>query len=128
MDVLGFSKHQIGGLITPSYVKSQNQAQLNSLQNILVKCDITTGSYSNSQLSNIICAVTPNVSPYSTIIYTPVHPVRCPINIRRIENITITLTDQNGNDIDIGSDNGAQSPELWSVYLTIEPIEMAGLL
>ena len=127
MDILGFSKHQRGGLITPSYVKSQNQAQLNSLQNILVKCDITTGSYSNSQLSNIICAVTPNVSPYSTIIYTPVHPVRCPINIRRIENITITLTDH-GDNIDIGSDNGAQSPELWSVYLTIEPIEMAGLL
>ena len=97
MDILGFSKHQIGGLIAHGYIKSENQAQLNSLQNILVTCDITTGSYSNSQLSNIICAVTPNVSPYSTIIYTPVHPVRCPINITRIESMTITLTDQNCN-------------------------------
>ena len=40
MDILGFSKHQIGGLITPSYVKSQNQPQLNSLQNILVKLNV----------------------------------------------------------------------------------------
>ena len=128
MNISGCLKHQIGGLIAPSYVKSQNQAQLNSLQNILVKCDITTGSYSNSQLSNIICAVTPNVSPYSTIIYTPVHPVRCPINTTRIESMMFTLTDQDGDDIDIGSDTGTQSPELWSVYLTIKPIEMAGLL
>ena len=128
MDILGFSKSNIGGLISPGIVKSGYNAQLNAIQNILIKCDITTGSYSNSQLTNIISAIVPDVDSYSTIIYRPVHPVRCPINVQRIESITITLVDQDGKDLDLGTDGGILDPELWSVVLSIEEINMAGLL
>ena len=63
MPMLGFpaSSGQIGGLIIASWIKSAVAAQLNAIQNILIKCDITTGSYTNSQMSNIISVVVPNV-------------------------------------------------------------------
>ena len=128
LDMLGFSKSNIGGLISAGIIKSAYQAQLNAIQNILIKCDVTTGSYSNSQLTNIISAITPDVDSYSTIIYRPVHPVRCPINVRLIESITLTLVDQNNNDLDIGTNGGTQDPELWSVVLSIESIDTSGLL
>jgi len=125
MPMLGFpaSSGQIGGLIIASWIKSAVSAQLNAIQNILIKCDITTGSYTNSQMSNIISVVVPNVGSYSTIIYYPVHPVRCPINVARIDSITFTLVDQNGNDIDMGSNGGTESPELWSIVITISEKE-----
>ena len=109
-------------------LKSKNQAQLNSLQNILVRCDIVTGSYQNSQLSNIIACVTPDVASYSTIIYNPIHPLRLPINVDTVESMTITLVDQDGRDVDLGTDNGTLPPELFSVQLDIEPVEFARLL
>lgn len=136
MTMLGFDISQansslgytIGNYPVKASLKSKNQAQLNSLQNILIKCDIVTGSYQNSQLSNVIACVTPDVASYSTIIYSPLHPLRLPINVDTIESMTITLVDQDGKEVDLGTDNGALPPELWSVQLDISPIEMARLL
>ena len=85
---------------------SVTKAALNPLQNILIKCDIVTGSYFNTTHSTIIAVVTPDVSPYSTIIYRPVHPIRLPINVKRIDQMTITLVDQDNKDIDLGSNGG----------------------
>ena len=51
MDILGFSKHQIDGLIAPSYVKPQNQPNLNSLQDILVKSQQDHVEILNYQMS-----------------------------------------------------------------------------
>ena len=136
MKMLGFDVSQgnpllnglIGNYAVKASLKSKNQAQLNSLQNILVKCDIVSGSYQNSQLSNIIACVTPDVASYSTIIFSPYHPLRSPVNVDSIESMTITLVDQDGKEIDLGTDNGTLPPELWSVQLDISPVEMAGLL
>ena len=131
MKMLGFDVSQgnlIGNYAVKSSLKSKNQAQLNSLQNILVRCDIVTGSYQNSQLSNIIACVTPDVASYSTIIYSPVHPLRLPINVDTIESMTITLVNQDGQEIDMGTDNGTLPAELFSVQLDISPVEMARFL
>ena len=63
MTLLGFdisqkdSNSSIGNLPAAGSVKSLNQAQLNSLQNILIKCDAVTGSYLNTQESNVIASV-----------------------------------------------------------------------
>ena len=62
--MLGFDVAQstsfiFGMLPAAGSIKSVNQAQLNSLQNILIKSDIVTGSYQNSQLSNIMCCLIP---------------------------------------------------------------------
>ena len=133
MKMLGFDASQatnlvIGMLSSAGSVKSLNQAQLNSLQNILIKCDAVTGSYMNTQESNVVACVTPNVSSYSTIFYSPYHPLRLPVNKHRIDQMTISLVDQDGNEVDLGTDNGTLTPELWSVVLDIEPIEMARIL
>jgi len=125
MPMLGFptSSGVIGGLNIASWIKGAYAAQLNSLQNILIQCDIVNGGYSNTQVSNVIAVVTPNVTPYSTIIYTPYFPISCPVFKRgKIDSITITLVDQDGNDIDMGTSGGTDLPaELWSVVLTLEP-------
>ena len=107
---------------------SATKASLNPLQNILIKCDIVNGSYFNTTHSTIIAVVTPDVLPYSTIIYSPVHPLRIPINIKRIDQMTITLVDQNNKDVDMGSNGGVDIPELFSVVLSIEDIKTLGML
>ena len=109
-------------------IKSTNQAVLSSLQNILVKCDCTAGAYFNSNQSTIIASITPNVLPYHNIEYEPYHPIRCAVNKGYIENMTITLVDQDNNPIDMGSMNGTHIPNLFSMVLTIEPITMLGVL
>ena len=120
LGMLGFPASM--GVLSSSaslYYRSTNQAQLNSLQNILIKCDITGGSYVNGDQSNVIASVTPNVDSYSTISFFPIHPTRCAIFVKRIDRITLTLTDQNGVDVDMGTSQGTLEPELWSVLLTI---------
>ena len=87
-----------------------------------------SGSYQNSQLSNIIACVTPDVASYSTIIFSPYHPLRSPVNVDSIESMTITLVDQDGKEIVMGTDNGTLSPELFSVQIDIEPVYFALLL
>ena len=130
MPMIGFpaSCGVIGNLSTVSYVKSPLPATLNTIQQYLIQCDITNGSYNNANSTNIICAITPNVSPYSTIIYTPYHPIRVNVNVARIDQMTLTLVDQNNNPVDMGTSEGINQPELWSVVLAIERIDMAGLL
>ncbi len=126
MPLLGFPKSdgEIGGYNTALYDLSETQANLNTVQNYIIKCDITTGSYENSQLSNVIASVIPDVSPFSTIIYKPVLPIRCPINVKRIESITITLTSQDGDSVDFNTNGGQRDPERWSVLLSIEADEL----
>ena len=87
-----------------------------------------TGSYLNTQESNVIASVTPNTLPYSTIFYAPVHPLRLPVNKHRIDQANFTLVNQDGDEIDMGTDNGTLQPELWSIMLDIEPIETARTL
>jgi len=131
MAILGFpaSTETIGNLSAAGYVEGTQQANLNSLQNILISSDIATGSYMNSLNSNIIASVIPDVTSYSTIIYKPYHPLRLPlINIAQIDQMTITLTDQNGVILDLGTNNGNQAPEPFSILIDISPIEMANLL
>ena len=126
LPLLGFpaADGAIGEYTTASYDISNNQANLNTIQNYNIKCDITTGTYENSQLSNIIASVIPDTQPYSTIIYKPFYPIRCPINVKRIESITITLTSQTGEMVDMGTDGGLNEPEAFSVLLTIESDEL----
>ena len=129
LPMLGFTT----STVMPTYsgkltIKSTNQAVLSSLQNILVKCDCTAGAYFNSNQSTIIASITPNVLPYHNIAYEPYHPIRCSVNKGYIENMTITLVDQDNNPIDMGSMNGTHTPEAFSMVLTIEPITMLGIL
>ena len=124
MPLLGFpsSTGNIGG--SSKYTLSTNQADLNSLQSIYIKCDCVTGSYEGSRVSNVLASVIPDTAPFGTIQYRPYFPTRNEITSRRLDQITISLTDQDGKDIDMNTNNGAQLPEAWGVLLTIEAEEL----
>ena len=126
MPTLGYpaSAGIIGDMVNANYMKPPNIVVLNTIQNILIKCDIVNGSYFNTNYSNIIECVTPDVAPYSTIIYRPFHPIKSNVNVKRIDQLTITLVDQDNQNIDMGSNGGTNIPELFSVVLSIEPIRM----
>ena len=64
----------------------------------------------------------------STIFYSPYHPLRLPINKHRIDQMTVSLVNQDGDEIDLGTDNGILQPELWSIMLDIEQVEYARIL
>ena len=78
-----------------------------------------SGSYVNGQLSNVIAGVPINVSPYSNIIYTPIHPTSNFIFRNRIDSINITLLDQDGQLIDF-TRSGITAPDKWNVTIQIE--------
>ena len=73
----------------------------------------------------IIAAITPDGSPFSTILYSPTHPTRVPIYAYNISQITFTLTDQNGNILNMNP-NG--TPETWNVVVSIEEQSVENLL
>ena len=124
MSILGFnaSTGLIGGFAgnTGSIESADEQAHLNTLQQILVKCNITNGSYLNSRQTNIICGIPINVAPYSQLQKEFIHPVRNPIYVNRIDNIQITLLNQDGVDLDFT--NGGKFPaESFNLVISIEP-------
>ena len=128
MTILGFSSSVIGGFTgTDGWTESTNTAQLNTLTQILVTSNITNGAYVNGQYSNCICGISINTLPFSSILFDPIHPTRNNVYRNRIDNIIITLQNQNGENLDFTS-NGTQPPEAWNLTLAIEPIEMASLL
>ena len=117
MSILGFSKTDIT-LGTGQYANSETRANLNSLQTILVSCDVVTDSYFNSQNSNILASIIPNVSPAGTIIFMPFHPIRCRLFPNQISQITFNLLNQEG--VALNMNPTGTNPELWSVTCMIE--------
>ena len=129
MPLLGFPKQtaakvsiDIGG--TTKYTLSTNQANINSLQSIFIKCDCVTGSYENNRVSNVLASVIPDCDPFGTIKFMPYFPTRNEVTSRRIDQITITLTDQDGKDIDMNTNSGTRDPEAFGVVLTIQEEEL----
>lgn len=77
--------------------KSDLPVQIIKVVTIRVECSITTAAYHNAQLSHTIYEFSPQVEPGFRIIVEPQHVIYLPINKRNfIDNITITLLDQDG--------------------------------
>ena len=122
MQILGFptSMGVIGDFSYSSgSEKSTQRAYLNPIQSFLVQTNITTGNYLGSDSSSVIASVPINVQPQSTVVYSPVHPIRTIINNKKIEQLTVTILDQFGNPVDIGSNGGDNEAEDWSCVLSI---------
>ena len=103
-----------------AYNTGSYKAQLNSLQNILVRSSISQNcSYLNNNSDSIIACITPyNSSPWSTIYYEPINAIKCPITMNSVQQLTIELLDQNNNDLDFTSQS-TDNAELWSVVIEI---------
>ena len=122
MQTLGFpiSMGTIGNFnYAGGYVKGTSRANLNPIQSFLVQTNITTGNYLGSDASSIIASVPIDVAPFSTCVFSPVHPIRTLINVKRIDQLTVTILDQFGDPVDLGSNGGQDDPEPWSAVLSI---------
>ena len=72
-----------------------------TINSILVHIDIISGSYVNGFKQAIIYSFFPDVSPGYKIIENPHNLLYLPITADTIYSITIWLTDQNGNELNL---------------------------
>ena len=76
-----------------------------TINNILVNIDIISGSYINASTQPTIYSFFPNVSLGHKIIENLQYLLYLPIPSDTIHSITIWLTDQNGNELNLRGEN-----------------------
>jgi hypothetical protein len=121
MQILGYVPSD--GILGPvahvnDYVEGMN-ARLDNVQNVLVLASFVSGSYQNAQAKNVLASVTPDVSPYSVIMYRPNMPIWVPVSQDVLETITFQLVDQDSNPINMGIHEESDKPERWSARIVI---------
>ena len=95
--VLGFT----GVKYTGGFHESENPVNILSINSILVNIDIISGSYVNGKTKNTIYSFFPKVSPGFKIVESPVNLVYLPITLDTIDNIHVTITDQDNHSLDL---------------------------
>ena len=91
--VLGF----IGSKYNEGFHESEKSVNILSINSILVNIDIIEGSYVNGKTKNTIYSFFPDVSPGYKIIESPVNLVYLPLLTDTIQNINLSITDQDEN-------------------------------
>ena len=99
--LLGFDNK----LYTSGSNESENMVNILTINSILVNIDIISGSYVNSSTQPTIYSLFPNVSPGYKIIENLHNLLYLPITADAIHSITIWLTDQNGNELNLRGEN-----------------------
>ena len=125
MQILGYDA--IAGVLGPvqhiyDFYEGEN-CRLNSIQNVLVLASFVNGSYQNAQAKNVLCSVTPDVGPYSTITYRPQIPLYVPVTQSVLDTITFQLVDQDNREINLGVHDLSDAPERWSIRIIIKSEE-----
>ena len=78
---------------------------IHTIKSILVNIDIIYGSYVNGSTEPTIYSFFPDISPGYKIIENYHNLLYLPINSDTIHSITISLTDQNGNELNLRREN-----------------------
>ena len=92
-------------LYTSGFNESENMVNILTINSILVYIDIISGSYVNGSTQPTIYSFFPDVSPGYKIIENPHNLLYFPITSDTIHSITIWLTDQNGNELNLRGEN-----------------------
>ena len=100
-NLLGFKNK----LYTSGFNESENMVNILTINIILVNIDIISGSYVNGSTQPTIYSFFPDVSPRYRIIEYPHNLLYLPITSDTIHSITIWLTDQNGNELNLQGEN-----------------------
>ena len=95
--VLGFT----GAKYTEGFQESENPVNILSINSILVNIDIISGSYVNGKTRNTIYSFFPKVSPGFKIVESPVNLVYLPVTLDTIDNIYVTITDQDNHSLNL---------------------------
>ena len=91
--VLGFT----GKKYIEGFHESEKPVNILSINSIFVNIDIIDGSYVNGKTKNTIYSFFPDVAPGFKIIESPVHLVYLPILPYTIQNLNLSITDQDEN-------------------------------
>ena len=91
--VLGFS----GKKYNEGFHESEKPVNILSINSILVNIDIIEGLYVNGKTKNTIYSFFPDVSPGFKIIESPVNLVYLPLLTDTIQNLNLSITDEDGN-------------------------------
>lgn len=94
--VMGFKKRWLG----PGTWESDNIVNIQNINNIRIDCDLTSGSFHNGVSTHTIYEFSPSVDPGYKINEQPKHLIYLPVIKRRINTLTISIVDQNGNLLD----------------------------
>ena len=98
---LGFdSKHYSTG-----FHESENMVNILTINSILVNIDIISGSYVNGSTQPTIYSFFPDVSPGYKVIENPHNLLYLPTTSDTMHSISIWLTDQNGNELNLREEN-----------------------
>lgn len=94
--MLGFSAK-----VLPANTKHESDLPVKIIKvvTIRIECNITTSAYYNASLSHTLYEFAPQVEPGYSINIVPQHIIFLPVLPRRIDNITLTLLDQNGDPV-----------------------------
>ena len=92
-------------LYTSGFHESQNMVNILSINSILVNIDIISGSYVNGSTQPTIYSFFSDVSPGYNIFKNPHNLLYLPITSDTIHSISIWLTDQNGNELNLRGEN-----------------------
>ena len=91
--VLGFT----GAKYEEGFHESENVVNILTINSILVNIDIISGSYVNGTTKSTIYSFFPKVSPGYKIIESPVNLVYLPITLDTIDNLNVSITDQDNH-------------------------------
>ena len=122
MQILGYPA--TSGVLGPVTYKNDfyegDNAQLNNIQNVLLRASFVSGGYKNAQAGNVLQSITPDVEPYSTILYRPNKCIYVPVSQNVLDTMTFQLFDQDGNLLNLGvHDTDSDPPERWSARIII---------
>ena len=92
-------------LYTSRFNESENMVNILTIKSMLVNNDIISGSYVNGSPQPTIYSFFPYVSPGYKIIENPRNHLQLPITLDTIHSITIWLTDQNENELNLRGEN-----------------------
>lgn len=95
--ILGFSKRK---LIADSIHLSDKLVNIQSVNSIRINCDLTSGSFHNGQSTHTIYEFSPSVAPGYKINEQPKHLIYLPVVKRRINELNISIVDQDGRLVD----------------------------
>ena len=98
--LLGFTKEkwEFDG---PGEWTSTNIANIQTVNNILVQCDVISGSSINGKPAPVIFNYSPNVAAGNKIVAEPVVPIYLPVSLDRIHELNVWVTDQDNELLDL---------------------------
>ena len=97
--VLGFKSGT--GYYGPKTYISEKIANILSVNNILVQCDVISGSSINGKPAPVIFNTSPNVMIGHKIVAEPVIPIYLPVTADIIQELNVWVTDQDNEELNL---------------------------